>query len=186
MTTERWEGDLALMSPSPDKLSTLDKHFIFQVRKNDFIYHIKASNMFSLFESIDPDSHSRWQTLAGLDFFQYRYKINMFQYFLNGTISTIIIYHSNINSVIESTFRIEELFLVLFNVKLLNWIYCHLTDSSCHERNQVPPLFMSPPSSQYLFGLNDCSSGFQVIWHKLWRIHWQERIQVDDNLSQDQ
>ena len=35
-----------------------------QVRKNDFIYHIKASNMFSLFESIDPDSHSRWQTLA--------------------------------------------------------------------------------------------------------------------------
>ena len=32
--------------------------------KNDFIYHIKASNMFSLFESIDPDSHSRWQTLA--------------------------------------------------------------------------------------------------------------------------
>ena len=108
------------MSPSPDKLSTLDKHFIFQVRKNDFIYHIKASNMFSLFESIDPDSHSRWQTLAGLDFLQYRYKINMFQYFFNGTISTIIIYHSNINSVIESTFRIEEIFLVLFNVKLLN------------------------------------------------------------------
>ena len=64
--------DLALMSPSTDKKSTVNKIFHFkqnlQVRKNDFIYHIKASNMFSLFESIDPDSHSRWQTLAGLDF----------------------------------------------------------------------------------------------------------------------
>ena len=62
------------------------KYFIkqnLQVRKNDFIYHIKASNMFSLFESIDPDSHSRWQTLAGLDFFQYRYiyKINHLESF---------------------------------------------------------------------------------------------------------
>ena len=35
-----------------------------EVRKNDFIYHIKSSNMYNLFESIDPDSQSRWQNVA--------------------------------------------------------------------------------------------------------------------------
>ena len=42
----------------------ISMHFLMQVRKNDFIYHIKSSNMYNLFESIDPESTTRWQNLA--------------------------------------------------------------------------------------------------------------------------
>ena len=35
-----------------------------QVRKSDFISHIKASNMYSLFESTDEGSSTRWQNVA--------------------------------------------------------------------------------------------------------------------------
>ena len=36
----------------------------FQVRKNDFICHIKNTGMFGLFEKTDPESDTHWQHLA--------------------------------------------------------------------------------------------------------------------------
>ena len=40
------------------------RNIFIQVRKNDFIYHIKGSNMFNLFETTDPDSDRHWQNHA--------------------------------------------------------------------------------------------------------------------------
>ena len=38
---------------------------LFQVRKNDFICHIKNTpGMFGLFEKTDPESETHWQNLA--------------------------------------------------------------------------------------------------------------------------
>ena len=38
--------------------------FCVQVRKNDFILHIKNTGMFGLFEKTDPESDLHWQNMA--------------------------------------------------------------------------------------------------------------------------
>ena len=54
-------------SPSPDADSHLTRIQIlvtFQVRKNDFILHIKNTGMFGLFDKTDPESETHWQNVA--------------------------------------------------------------------------------------------------------------------------
>ena len=67
LTEEHLEGVKQIANENGEVRIESSLNCIFyhiKVRKNDFICHIKQSNMFCMFERTDPESDLHWQNLA--------------------------------------------------------------------------------------------------------------------------